>query len=619
MNYERDLVISGVHIGEHSFEPAAVIKEIQERCIDLGMNFVTIRTPKEPIPAEYFYEWAKFLADNKIYFIFLYTIQHAPEGQISQLDAEIVANIKKIAGEYFIGDMIGEVGSSFCCKLPGYFIPGREQKPKQDAKNMQEARDNYIKTVANFVDYDKSIGVDDVVSVEATVLNNYNMEAGVTIPMCELMCGNPEIVISALRGTARAYNSKLWGTYIAHEWYGGLRHDDIIKQKRLQLAYRYAYMAGSKAFCLESGDEEILSYDYHYLKDHGYCQQYRDVLVETAQRIKDDARPAGGPKARVAFVQGNLDSYGVWGASAAWSQFERPEWSYGPAEHSWRIFDEIGTKRNWSDPANYGERDYSALPAYGMYDIIPAVSSYEVMSKYDYLIFVGWNTMTAEIYANLEKYVENGGKLFITAAHLSTNSARDGAYEPINGGDLSKLFGCKLTGNVISNNYGMKFAKDSLIPEIMYPGTTDKMVDPIYSCGQRRYAEAALTSGVQAAYISDTFFIDAPRDTTALVENKLGKGTAILLTTLDYPGLGSVYPLYRTIVREILEASHRTCDVKILGGDGLRFSVYDAGDGEYKVYLLNTDYDFYTQVKIETPKKKLDIELSPLELRIIEL
>ncbi len=619
MRYERDFIISGVHIGEHSFEPAEIIKEIRERCIDLGMNFVTIRTNNEPVPEEYFYDWAKFLAENEIYFIFLYTIQHAPKGMESQLTPEIVKKIKEIAGKYFIGDMIGEVGSSFCCKLPGYFIPAHEAMPPQDAANMQQAKDNYIKAVSHLIDIDRKLGIDDIISVEATALNSYNMEAGVTIPMCELMCGNPEIIVSSLRGTARAYASRMWGTYIAHEWYGGVRHDDITKQKRLQLAYRYAYMAGSNAFCLESGDEELLSFGYHYTKEHEFCEQYRDVLVECAKRIKEDARPTGGPKVKVAFIQGNLDSYGVWGASSAWSQFDRPEWSYGPAEHSWRIFDEIGTKRSWSDPANYGERDYSALPAYGMYDIIPAVSSYEVMSRYDYLIFVGWNTMTDAIYANLEKYVENGGKLFITAAHLNTSTSRDGKYEPINGGDFSNLLGCTFTGNTISNNYGIKFEKNSLIPEIMYPGTTDKTVDPVYSSGQIRYIDTKLTTGVQAAYISDTFFADAPCDKNALIENRLGSGTAILLTTLDYPGLGSVYPLYRAIVREILSACHRSSDIRVLGGDKLRFAVYDIGDGSYKVYLLNTDFDFNTQVKIETPSKKLDIELEPLELKAVEL
>ena len=41
---ERDFVVSGIHIGEHSFEPENVIAEIKERCVDNGLDFVTIRT-----------------------------------------------------------------------------------------------------------------------------------------------------------------------------------------------------------------------------------------------------------------------------------------------------------------------------------------------------------------------------------------------------------------------------------------------------------------------------------------------------------------------------------------------------------------------------------------------
>ena len=53
--------------------------------------------------------------------MFLYTIQHAPEGRASQFDKETVDKIKKIAGKYFVGDMIGETGSSFACKFKGYY------------------------------------------------------------------------------------------------------------------------------------------------------------------------------------------------------------------------------------------------------------------------------------------------------------------------------------------------------------------------------------------------------------------------------------------------------------------------------------------------------------------
>ncbi len=412
---DRDFVVSGIHIGEHSFEPEKVIEEIKERCIDNGLNFVTIRTRDVPVPKHYFIDWAKYLADNKIYFTFLYTTQKAPEGMLSQFDKATIAEMKSIAGEYFIGDILGELGSSLACKWKGY--SSRKSLP-QNIKYLSEAKQEYLSAIKYYIDIDKDLGIDNVLTVEATALSKYNLEAGTTIPLLELMCGNPEILVSALRGTARAYGSELWGTYIAHEWYGGMRHDDILKQKRLLLAYRYAYLSGTNIVCLESGDESLESYGFNYPGEHEYCRLYQEVVRDFAKLTKEDTRPKGGPKVKVAFVQGNLDAWGSWGGSSLWNQFDKEEWGHNTPEYAWRILEELGTKRNWYDIANFGDNDLSSAPANGMYDVIPAESSFEAMSKYDYLIFVGWNTMREDIYSNLEKYVSNGGTLFRHAPNL---------------------------------------------------------------------------------------------------------------------------------------------------------------------------------------------------------
>ncbi|MBR2181023.1 MAG: hypothetical protein IJ949_03940 [Oscillospiraceae bacterium] len=91
---ERDIVFSGVHIGEHSIDPANFINELRERCVEPGYNFVTIRTGynnnRPVIEDKYFIQWAKYLAENKVYFVFLYTIQHAPDGRKTTLSKEIV-------------------------------------------------------------------------------------------------------------------------------------------------------------------------------------------------------------------------------------------------------------------------------------------------------------------------------------------------------------------------------------------------------------------------------------------------------------------------------------------------------------------------------------------------
>jgi len=616
---DMNIVLSGIHIGEHSFEPDAVIEEIQSRCINKNMNFVTIRFPfGEKVPDEYIIKWVKFLTENKIYFIFLYTLQHPPKSEESHLSKEVVSQIKEIAGKYFMGDKLGETGSSFACKFQGYYNNG-EGKGKDDyipdcnIPDMETAHKKYIQYVSKYIEIGNKLGMPEMLTGEATCLSKYNLEAGSTIPILELMCGHPEMLIANTRGAAKAYNSKMWGTYIAHEWYGGMRHDDILKAKRLELAYKYAYLSGSSLFCLESGDEAIDSYGYKFSEDSPLCREYQRVITEFSKYIKTDKRPAGGPKVKLAFVQGNHDAWGGWGGSSLWNQFNRREWGHGEAEYSWRLPEEIGTKRVWNDIANFGEKDLSALPVFGMYDIIPAEAPKEKLLMYDYLIFLGWNSMTDEILDNLIYYVSNGGKLLMTAAHLNQNVKRDKELILSDNEKIEKLFGCRLGDKPILTNGGVKFEFSSL-NSLLYPGTKDKICDPIYSAGYISYLNCELTSGHKVAEISECF-LNEKEGLPYIIENKLGNGVATLVCTSNYPGNPAVYPLYRTMVREIITQSARETDIKVTSNGALRYSVYNNG----KIYLLNTDYDFPINVRIETEKTIYDEILNPLELKSVNI
>lgn len=610
----KDIVLNGIHIGEHSFEPENVIQEIYERCVVPGLDFVTIRTGREVVPQHYFIEWARYLGEHKIYFIFLYTIQHVPEGRESQFNEETVAKMKEVAGEYFLGDMIGEIGSSFACKFAGYFNRGAGKEVdasgiKTDYLDMAAAHAGYVANVSEYVRIDRGLGMPDIMSVEATGLNKYNAQAGVTIPMLELMCGNPDILVSSLRGVARATDARLWGTYVAHEWYGGMRHDDLLKRKRLELAYKYAYLAGSNVFCLESGDEAIASYGHLYEKDSEICGDYRKVLTDMRDYIKADNRPQGGPKVKVAFVSGLHDAWGGWGGSSIWNQFHREEWGHNEAEHSWHMLDELGIKRTWEDIGNYGEHDLSAYPAYGMYDIVPVEASLDKLSQYEYLIFLGWNSMTDENMDKLTEYVERGGNLLMSAAHLNYQTMRCGDMIWPSNEKVQRLFGAYFTGKIRRTNDGIKFHYNSMNEKLSYPGTKSLVCDPLYSAGYQDFAKFDLCGGTETAFVSDAFRNDESI-LPAVIENRIGNGIATLVTSMQYPGHPALYPLYRGIVREIITASARTCEIQVLGSDRLRWAVYEGN----KVYLLNTDYDMSITVKVISSNKEKTMTIPSLAL-----
>ncbi|MBR4888494.1 MAG: hypothetical protein IKU17_05060 [Clostridia bacterium] len=620
---EKAPIYFGIHIGEHSFDVEHVREELYERVIKPGYNFVTIRpidrARKLEIPQEYFLDWAQYLAEHKVYFVFLYTVQHALPERESIFEPETVAKMKEIAGEYFLGDLIGEPGSSNACKLQGYFKATATRKgdpnvQKTDAPDMTAAHNHYVEYVSRFINIDKKLDMPNILSVEATALNKYNTEAGVNIPLLELFNGNPDELVPTVRGAAKACRAPMWGTYIAHEWYGGMRHDDILKRKRLELGYKFSYLSGSNVFCLESGDECITAYGHKYGADSVICEEYRAIMDKVWDFAQKDLRPKTGPKVKFAFVYGKDDAWGGWGASAVWNQFLREEWGHNEAEHSWRLLDELGTKRKWSDVANYGEHDLSSAPAYGLYDIVPIEAPVDVLAEYDYLVFLGWNTMTDETMDKLTEYVARGGKLLMSAAHLNRNPQRKGNVIFPAEEKIKKLFGCTFTGVTQRTNGGTKFKYTSLNEDLLPPGTLSFDCDPLYSAGYTEYAKVELCGAQPLGYYADSFG-NKPTDLYTVVENKLGSGVATLVTSLNYPGHPALFPLYRTLVREMVTASARTADVQVLASDRLRYAVYEGG----KMYLLNTDYDLPIAAKIVCNGKEQNVLLEPLELKTLQI
>lgn len=619
-NNKKKPILHGVHIGEHSFEKDAIIQEIQEKCINRGLNFVILR-PAGEIPPEYFVKWATFCAENRVYLMFLYSITYSETGErFTYLNKETVQAIKEVAGEYFLGDLLGEPGTHYTFKDKRYFGRVRHMEyPVQNVQDMEEAKDRYLELLDRFISMDYAIGLTDIGCVEQTMLTRYNMQAGVNIPMLEIMIGNPEILLAGTRGCAKACNAKTWGVYLAHEYYGGRWHSDLLKQKRLGMTYRYAYLAGAPMFCIESGFEKISSYGEVYTEEHPYCKQYRHEIQKFTEFLQNDDRPEGGPKVKVAFVYGNLDGWSaVTAGGGLWGQMEDPMWGVGSPEYSWRILEELESPIGWHDTTNFGPVDFGSHFPMGMYDIIPAESSVDVFRQYEYLIFMGWNTMTESIYENLTTYVKQGGHLLMTAAHLNTSAKRTGEWEPINGGDVSQLFGCSLKQEFISKA-GMKFARTGKIDGICYPGPVDYMMDgcdPFFVTGYARYAKTILEGGSIAAILDDSFV--PPLDNHSpivFVENQLGKGSTMLLTTLEYPGQGAIYPVYRMLVRNLLNNCHQKSDIKVFGNPKLKFAVYEGN----VVYLLNTDYNCDIQAVVQVGEKEEKYVLASGELKRIEL
>ena len=617
---DKSKMLWGLHYGEHTKDPVEVFEHLKKYGKDT--NLAMIRTPFEELAdPEYYYEIARYCKEQGIYFCFLYTQGRAPKGQVSHLSKDIVEKLYEIAGEYFLGDNFGELGCSIRIHM--------EQTGYQ-LKDMQEARDYFVSFIRKKVEVDRAMGIRNLFAVESHTLQKYGLEAGLDMACCELLLGNPEHILAFTRGAARGYGKEEFGGYIAHEWYGGIRHGDPLKNKRLGLMYRYAYLAGVNQLYLESGFEGVGSYGVKEDEDWPYCRMVREEVAKFGRYVQENPRPARGPLVKVAFVSGHLDGYAghsnAYGgvASSVWGQHNRKEWGKSAPEHSFRILDDVYRSCDWHDPINYGDMDYSAAPAYGQYDMLPAEAPAEVMGRYDWLIFTGWNTMTEEIYENLKTYVREGGNLLISAAHMKTSVVRgsDGPY--IHDGKVSDFLGCQLTGRKFTSNKGYKFVRDSIVEGLYYPGTvnyTEDPIDPIGADGYTSYAVIKEEHCSRAVFLSEWFFgthRDYYEDGAVLVEHAYGKGNVLFMTTEEYPGAPGVYSLYKIIVKSILASTHRKSDIKVIGSDRVRFAVYE-DEEKYRVYLLNTDLNSSHKMKVYYRDACMEQEVEATEMEFVDL
>jgi len=620
----RDLVIAGIHYGEHGIEPEKVIEEIEKYGSQCSLIMLrpgaSVNTTGKVVEEEDFYRLAQYFKEKKTYFSFLYTQIYAPAGRESILTEEIVKNLYDIAGEYFWGDSLGEVGN--CIVM----MEAHRKKfaPNGDFADMEEAKNGFVNALKVMIKRDRELGIRMVSNIESHTMMKYSLEAGLDTCCAEIFLGNVDHILAFVRGASRGYGRERFGAYIAHEWYAGMHHEDKLKQMRLGLAYRAVYMAGASEILLESGFERITAYGTDYSEDHPLCQAVRKEVKWFNEFIREDERPAGGPLTKVAFISGYLDSYAGTGKAyggvrpSVWGQHEKEDWGYGAPEHSFHILDEVYRSADWFSPMNYGDADYSNAPAYGQYDVLPIEAPVSVMANYDWLIFTGWNTMTEEQFEKLKRYVNGGGKLLISAAHVKTGKKHGEDSPYLYDGRLSELLGCNLTDERIRSSYGYKFTRDSGIEGIYYPGTVNHICDPTGSACFTDYVKVELTTARRAAVLSKDFFSrEFETYPPVLVENDYGKGHVLFLCTDEYPGAAGVYTLYEMVVKQILTSTHRGCEIKVLGSDKVRFAVY-RDDEKYKVYLLNTDMNVRQAVQVNYLGEEVEKVIAPTELAAVE-
>ena len=631
-----DHMLVGVAIGDWRFTPENFINDIVKYGDGEIFDYLSMKTMvpsrnREAITPEFLFEAAEYMRDHKIYF----TVRSDFRCQMPEpdplYDKDVVKKLQEIAGEYFLGNELLEFGGYYASKGKGYKTVARPKSkehgqrvgsvhhmtnPVQGIETVDEGAATYTRKMKEVIGPMREAGTELVSALEAVTLFPYTYDAGVDFCTVEIAPRNMEQIMCFARGSERAYRRNFLGGWLAHDWYGGYKHDDPLKAKRLKADYYLAYMAGLDHICLESGYGAITSHGYNFPEYHPVTQYNNHTTIDFANFTKKDKRPDGGPITKVAFVQGNYDGFGWGNSSSLWGQYDNEKFGHRAPEFSYKILDEVYHSCEWHNYMNCGDRDYSHAPSYGQYDVIPATCPLDVMKQYEWVIFCGWNTMTKEIYETFKAYVEGGGNLLITAAHMRDSVDRDekGNFIDVN---WEELLGCKLTDKIMHTNNGYKFIRDGIIDGIVYPGTSGPLSDPCWSNGYTDYVVVEPTSANVVGFISDSFVNHPDHLWPCVLENKVGDGNVIFMTNSEYPGAPEVYRLYQIMVKTVLTAHHRNSDLKVISSDKIRFAMFEDGE-KYKLYIFNTDYNLENKVIVEFRGERHERWINSCELEIME-
>lgn len=573
---------------------------------------------------------ARYCKEHRIYFIFsellwrgTFDLCWAARRKIPRSEFYSKQDLEKIfrAGRgYFLGRItLGEVGGLlYWPKAYLYNRAAENYRNLPAVNNVAEAKQDYIEFIRRVIDFEKNnLGNSNLFDCDASMVFKYHLEAGIDVPSLEIMPGDCMFMTAALRGAARAYEHKIWGSHIAMACYGGVSLDEMW-MKRWKIALYFCFMAGNHFVYSESGHFTYSQVGKFYAFESAEMKQVRRILREFNQFAKIHQRPPDGPKVKMGIVYGHLDGYpGLWN-KYVWGQFRGSKWLHGPAEFGWDLVGSLYRKEEWDNENVQGRDDFRGNPPYGQFDIVPIEAPLKILAKYSCLVFLGWNTMTDEIYKKLKTYVRGGGHLVMSIPHLSRHIDRAQELSLYRNGDWRDLFGVCVKGPGKKGVAGIKTFNRSLLRSYKMPVwriDTDPRFMGNLTIANSEVKGARVISGWSDFYHTDEKdLLQKP----ILTEYRLGKGVAFLIHSWTYPGDREGISAFVKNLLGIISDGEQG-EIRITGSDRVRYAVYKGkvpnGKGGLNIlttiYLLNTEFEIPQPVHLWIRGKKCPALIIP--------
>ena len=538
---------------------------------------------------------------------------------------------------------------------------------------LTELADDLIGRVKKHVDERRSAGWGNIMATSCNFYIDYEVLGGADIPLIEDFAFSHLNMASALsRGLTRQHDLPAWGSHLAHEHYSWIPNASKYKFQLFKAALYQKYMTGSKIIINESGNwfveatlcEDSPKHDFprvplevsqvkwggdgasaqvfapfidearklYHTIDYSspICRRYRKEISDFYDFVKANGTPAGQPESTIAVAKGNYDlcdhtfnpSSAIAGTYAVAEI--NPNWWSGAPERGWNavkkafypLLPVLGKHVN---------RFLSGSP-YGMVDIVSfakdQVGAEVLNANYKALLFSGWNTSSDKQYGILKEYVFNGGTLFISIPHLSTNITRNycdySVEELVQGGDFSDLCGVKVRGK------GRRF----------YWATTPYGSEKLGFKFPRRFGVMATPMGDIEITDPDAeiLVVDDEQGDPLLLRRRYGKGTVYFLNSWYYPGAlnvdqgpGSTIDspgLIGMIYQYIASANRGTVWITDDGsqpGSECNYVTYSYFPETHQICLLNVDFDNPHRFNLHTAEKQWKMDLDPGEFRLLSL
>lgn len=504
------------------------------------------------------------------------------------------------AGEYYLGHLFLEWDGP----IAGWLRDGVETSFPVGQRTMKTAWEDYVAYLSRVVEPIREI------NPHATIAGNFFVggldracRAGFEIGLAELNKSHNTLLLVDARGAAKANGKPVWGAYIAEGAHKHPEGDDILRMYWLGL--HLSYICGAHMI----NEEETAFRNYHarLYGFHDRVPRLRRSIMRRFNRLTKTHPRDGILKIRQAVLVGQyacdiadgLAEYPNALPPIVWHFFgdDSKAWELSTAEYGMRYLD-VFLPGVWLQSLEQSpeqlRRWYAGSP-YGEIDVIPADAPADVLSQFDLLLLLGWNTMDQAIYDGLKQYVEGGGRLFMSVPQLSPEESRhfldemDG-FDLLQGGDFSDLFGVQVTG------------RGEKLRHIQTTKNGDLGLRPEYSVNpggdqlNRANAVGPIHPAVHLAQTelrgADVLAQETETGSPVLVRYRLGKGETYLLLTHDFPGNSWLSVFVTDVVRGLAESVRRAAPIDLEDPSGdVYYTVREDKERQLtRLHLLNTDW-----------------------------